>query len=116
MSDFNKMLLIGRLTAKPEIKTIVGVGLCCEGYLASNYNRTNKATGEKDTESTFIAIIAYDKVADLLHKNCDTGTKIFIEGRLKFECWKAQDGTKRSRHVIIVNSFELLTKPEGIND
>jgi single-strand DNA-binding protein len=51
---------------------------------------------------------AFGRQAENINKYLSKGRPVFIEGRLTFDSWTAQDGTKRSRHRVTVESFQFL--------
>jgi single-strand DNA-binding protein len=65
----------------------------------------------KDIEDTcFIDWVAWGKTAETLHKYLHKGDPVFLIGKLRLEQWTAQDGTKRSRHIMNVRSFVFMPK------
>jgi single-strand DNA-binding protein len=51
--------------------------------------------------------------AEVVNKYCKKGNPLFVEGRLTFDSWDAQDGSKRSKLRVTVENFEFLGKAEG---
>ena len=107
MANFNKVLLMGNLTRNPELSytpgntAIVSLGLAV--------NRKWKSKGGEDKEETcFVDCQAFAKTAENLNKYLHKGDPLFIEGRLVFDSWTSQDGTKRSKHKVIIESFTFL--------
>ena len=50
----------------------------------------------------------FGKRAEVVNKYCKKGNPLFIEGRLSFDSWEAQDGTKRSKLRVTVENFEFI--------
>ena len=50
----------------------------------------------------------FGKRAEVVNKYCKKGNPLFVEGRLTFDSWEAQDGTKRSKHRVTVENFEFI--------
>ena len=48
-----------------------------------------------------------------INKYLTKGRPLFVEGRLDFDQWTAQDGTKRSKHRVTVESFQFIGSPGG---
>ena len=55
----------------------------------------------------------YKRQAENLNKYMSKGKPIFIEGRLTYDTWTAQDGTKRSRHRVTVENFQFMPGAGG---
>ena len=51
---------------------------------------------------------AFGRLAENINKYLTKGRPIFVEGRLTFDSWTAQDGTKRSKHRVTVENFQFL--------
>ena len=51
---------------------------------------------------------AFGRMAENINKFFSKGKPIFMEGRLTYDTWTAQDGTKRSRHRVTVENFQFL--------
>ena len=63
----------------------------------------------KDKENVcFVDLVAFGKTAETLNKYVKKGDPLFISGELQFETWTASDGTKRSKHKVVVYSFQFL--------
>jgi single-strand DNA-binding protein len=54
---------------------------------------------------------AFGRTAENINKYLTKGRPLFIEGRLTFNSWTAQDGTKRSKHRVTVENFQFLGGP-----
>ena len=104
-NDLNKVILIGRLTRDPELKTI-GETSVAKFSLAvgSSYKKGN----EKVDETSFFECEVWGKLADVLGQYATKGKQIAIEGKLKQETWSSQDGKKASKVKIRVENFQLL--------
>jgi single-strand DNA-binding protein len=50
----------------------------------------------------------FGKRAEVINKYCKKGNSLFVEGRLTFDSWEAQDGSKRSKLRVTVENFEFI--------
>jgi single-strand DNA-binding protein len=64
--------------------------------------------GSQREEVCFVDCRAFGRQAETINKYLSKGRPVFIEGRLTFDSWTAQDGTKRSRHRVTVDRFVFL--------
>jgi single-strand DNA-binding protein len=110
MANYNKVLLIGRLTKDPELKATSGQNLC---NLALAINRTWMANGEKKEETTFVDVVAWGKTAENAHKYLSRGSQCLIEGRLTLNKWDGPDGKPRSRLTVTAEMVQFLDPPMG---
>lgn len=88
----NKVILIGRLTRDPELRTIANGTPTATFSLAVDRNFTNQQ-GER--EADFINCVVWRKQAENLAKYCTKGSQVAVEGRIQTRNYDAQDGTKR---------------------
>jgi len=119
MSNLNKIFLMGNLTRDPELRyTPSNIGVATFG-IAVNSRIGKDADGMQKIETLFIDVIAFGKQAETIAQYCRKGTPLFIEGRLRLRTWEDKDGNKRSKHEVIVNTFQFIglsnnTKDEDI--
>ncbi len=107
MSNFNKVILMGRLTRKPELRyTPKGTAVTDLG-IATNRVRNDPGTGERREETTFVDVTFWARQAETLCKFLDKGRPLFIEGRLQYETWE-QNGQKRSRLKVVGENFQFI--------
>ena len=110
----NKVILIGNTVRPIELRYLPSGSAVAKTGLAVNRTWKDKTTGEKKDETMFIDIVIYSKLASIANQYMLKGKKILVEGRLVLEQWVDQSGQKRSRHVIVVESFQFLdSKKEG---
>jgi single-strand DNA-binding protein len=64
--------------------------------------------GSQREETCFVDCRSFGRQAETINKYLSKGRPVFIEGRLTFDSWTAQDGTKRSRHRVTVERFQFL--------
>lgn len=114
MANFNKVVLIGRLTADPEIRaTGSGLKLAAIRFAVTNRKKNNQ-TGQWEDEPMYIDVTAFDRgpdggLASTVERFCKKGSQILIEGKLLFETWEDKNGGgKRSKHKIVADAIQLL--------
>lgn len=112
MSNFNKILLMGNLTRDPQLSYTPSQTAVVDFGLAVNRKWTSR-DGEKKEETCFVDCRAFGRNAENLNKYMTKGRPLFIEGRLTFDSWTAQDGTKRSKHRVTVENFQFLPGTSG---
>lgn len=108
MASYNKVILLGNLTRDPELRylpnsqtAVVEIGL------ATNRKWTAQ-DGSQREEVCFVDCKMFGKRAEVINKYLKKGNPIFIEGRLTFDSWQAQDGSKRSKLRVMIENFEFL--------
>lgn len=113
MANFNKVILIGRLTRDPEARSFGNGGKVAKiGFAVSN-RKKNSQTGQWEDEPMFIDVEVFNngnnKLADLVQDRCRKGSQIMVEGSLRLDQWEDKNGGgKRSKHKIVANAIQLL--------
>ncbi len=105
----NKVVLVGRLTAKPELRYTNSNTAFLRFTIAVNRNFTS-ADGKR--EADFINVVAWRKQAETISKYFDKGNLIAIEGRLQTGSYDDRDGNKRYTMDVALDNFEFV---EGKN-
>lgn len=101
----NKVILIGRLTKDPELRTIASGNATTSFTIAVNRNFTNQ-NGER--EADFINCVAWRKQAENVAKYCTKGSQVAVEGRIQTRSYDAQDGTKRYVTEVVADNVTFL--------
>ncbi|MFA5423805.1 MAG: single-stranded DNA-binding protein [Phycisphaerae bacterium] len=112
MANYNKVLLIGNLTRDPQLSYLPSQTAVVDFGIAVNRRWTGK-DGQAKESTCFVDCRAFAGQAETINKYLTKGRPIFVEGRLDYDTWTAQDGTKRSKHRITVESFQFLGSPGG---
>lgn len=108
----NKVMLVGRLTAKPELRYTGSNTAFLRFTVAVNRTFTN-SDGKR--EADFINVVAWRKQAETIAKFFDKGNLIGIEGRLQTGSYDDKDGNKRYTVDVALDNFEFVEgKKDGI--
>ena len=103
---FNRIVLVGHLTRDIELRyTTAGAAI---GNSAIAVTRKFSVNGEKREETCFIDITFFGKQAEIANQYLGKGSKLLIEGRLKFDQWTDNNGQNRSKHTVAVENMEML--------
>ena len=101
-----KIQAVFRLTRDPELRygqsgtAVCKVGLAC-----------SEKYGEKETQ-LFIDGTAFKKTAEMLN-NVQKGHRVNVQGKISTESWEDQNGQKRSKTVMVIESFEFIEKRDN---
>jgi len=110
MANFNKVLLMGNLTRDPQLSYTPNQTAVVDFGLATNRRWTGQ-DGSQREETCFVDCRMFGKRAEVVNKYCRKGNSLFVEGRLTFDSWEAQDGSKRSKLRVTVENFEFIGGP-----
>lgn len=110
--NFNKAIIIGRVTRDPEVRTTPsGQNVASIGVATNRVWNSN--SGEKQEKTEFHNIVAWGKLADICGQYLVKGQLVMFEGRLETRTWEGQDGQKRSRTEIIAENMQMGPRAGG---
>lgn len=107
MANYNKVILLGNLTRDPQLSYTPSQTAVVDFGLATNRKWTAQ-DGQKREETCFVDCTAFGKSAENVNKYCKKGNPLLVEGRLTYDSWQAQDGTKRNKLKVTVESFQFI--------
>jgi single-strand DNA-binding protein len=114
--SLNKVLLIGRLGADPEIKQMVNGKSVARLSLATSQSWKDKSTGEKKEKTEWHRIVVFNEgLVNVVQQYLKKGAQIYVEGQLSTRKWKDEQSgqDKYSTEVIIQGYNSSLTMLGG---
>ncbi len=106
--SINRVVISGNLTRDPELRSTAS-GTSVLGFgVAVNDRRRNPQTGEWEDYPNFVDCTMFGVRAEGISKYLTKGTKVAIEGKLRWSQWE-RDGQKRSKLEVIVDEIEFMT-------
>lgn len=109
MAGVNKVILLGRLGADPEVK------YGTSGTPITTFNLATTETwnrdGQKEERTEWHRIVTFGKLAEICGRYLVKGKQIYIEGRIQTRSWEDKDGNKRWTTEIIANQMQMLGSP-----
>ena len=106
--SINRVIISGNLTRDPELRnTQSGMAVLSFG-VAVNDRRKNPTTGEWEDYPNFVDCTMFGARANSLSQYLSKGTKVSIEGKLRWSQWE-RDGQKRSKLEVIVDEIEFMS-------
>lgn len=107
MAGYNRVILLGNLTRDPQLRYLPSNTAVCEFGLAVNRRWRDKDGNQKD-DVCFVDLSAFGRQAETINQYMTKGKPILVEGRLRFDSWTGQDGQKRSRLTVVVETFSFV--------
>lgn len=101
----NKAILVGRLTADPDIRTTQSGKTVAQFKLAIDRRFKNK-DGTRDTD--FLPIVVWGQQADFVRQYASKGRRCGVVGTIQTRSYEAQDGSKRYVTEVIAEEVELM--------
>lgn len=110
--NVNKVILVGRLTRDPEIRTTPSGQSVASFGMATNNFWTDKS-GAKQERTEFHNIVLWGRLAEIAGQYLTKGQECFIEGRLQTREYTAKDGTQRRTTEIVGENMQLGNRAQG---
>lgn len=110
--NLNKVFVLGRVTANPELRSTPGGQSVTTFSIATNRVWTDQA-GKKQEATEFHNIVAWGRTAEIANQFLVKGAMVLIEGRLQTRKWQDKQGQTRSTTDIICERMQLGPKPSG---
>ena len=104
---FNKVIIAGNLTRDIEVK-FTPSGLAIGNTAIATTRKFKAQDGTQKEEVLFVDITFFGRTAEVAQQYLRRGSKVLIEGRLKFDQWSDQNGQKRSKHSVSVETMQML--------
>lgn len=108
MANLNSVMLIGRLTADPELRQTPSGAPVCKFRVATNHVY-KKADGEKGERTCFVDVEAWRRLGEICAEFLRKGREVFVSGRLTLDQWQDKSGGKRSRLKVTAFQVQFLS-------
>ncbi|MGE5855043.1 MAG: single-stranded DNA-binding protein [Syntrophaceae bacterium] len=108
----NKVILIGRLGADPEVRYTQEGMMVTNLRVATNEYRKDKS-GERVDRTEWHRVVAFGKLAEICGNYLSKGRLVYIEGSLRTRQWEDKEGNKRSTTEIMANNMQMLESKGG---
>ncbi len=113
----NKVMLIGRLTRDPELRTTTSGKTVTSFTIAVDRRFARRDGNDGQPTADFIPIITWNKLAEICGNHLTKGRRISVEGRMQVRTYDAQDGSKRYVTEVVADEVEFLdSKGSGAGD
>ncbi len=110
--NFNKVIIGGRLTSDPELKTTAS-GVSVTSFTVAVNRRFGNKNGEEQ-QADFINVTAWRQQAELVSKYFHKGSSICIVGSLQTRSWTDNDGNKRYATDVVADEVNFVdSKNDG---
>lgn len=107
MSGINKVIIIGRMGADPEVKTVTGGNTVARLSVATSEQWKDRE-GQKQERTEWHRVVVWGKLAELCGKYLAKGRQVYVEGRLQTRSWEDQQGQKKYATEVVANTVQFL--------
>ncbi len=108
--NLNKVLIIGRVAADPEVRSTGSGQQVASVRVATNRTWNDRSTGQKQEQVEFHSVVAWGALADICNKYLKKGQLVMFEGRLQTRSWQGNDSVKRFRTEIVAENMQMGPK------
>ena len=105
MAGINKVILVGNLGAKPEVKYASNGNAITSLSVATSESWTDKSTGQKQERTEWHRVSLFGKLAEIAGQYLDKGSKVYVEGKLQTRKWQDQNGQDRYTTEVVISGF-----------
>ena len=107
----NNVVLIGRLTADPELRYTKSGGVAVTNFRIAVDRPYVTGDGNRDTD--FLNIVAWRKLAEVVAENLNKGRLVAVRGSIEVREWQTDDGSRRRDYEIKADDVRFLDSPKG---
>lgn len=109
----NKVMLIGRLGADPEIRYMPSGDPVATIRLATTRRWRDRNTNERKEETEWHRVVFFSGLAKVVGEYLKKGSQVYVEGRIRTQKWQGQDGQDRYTTEIIAEGMNMLDSRSG---
>ena len=108
MAGVNKVIILGRLGADPELRSSPSGVTTCNLSIATSINWTDKNSGDKKEKTEWHRVVFFGRSAEVIDQYMKKGQQLYVEGRLETSKYE-KDGIERFSTNIIGESFNFIS-------
>ena len=112
MAGVNKVILVGRLGADPEVRYTAGGTAVAKFNLATSETWKDK-DGSRQEKTEWHRVVAFGKLGETCGEYLSKGKQVYVEGKLQTRAWEDKDGNKKYTTEVNLNSMVMLGSGEG---
>ena len=107
MAGVNKVIIVGRLGADPDVKAVGQGSTVTKLSVATSENWVDKE-GQKQERTEWHRVVVWGKLAEICGKHLSKGRQVYVEGRLQTRSWEDQQGQKKYSTEVVANTVQFL--------
>ncbi len=108
--SINRVNITGNLTRDPELRATAGGTQMLAFGVAVNDRRKNPQTGAWEDVPNFVDCIVFGSRAEAVSRFISKGSKVAIEGKLRYSAWETKEGQRRSKLEVIVDEIDFMSR------
>ena len=104
----NKVILVGNLGQKPDMKYTQSNTAVANLSLATSESWKDKDSGDLKTKTEWHRVVYFGKLAEIAEQYLDKGSKVYVEGKLQTRKWQDQAGNDRYTTEVLGQELTML--------
>ena len=104
----NKVILVGNLGQKPDMKYTQSNTAVANLSLATSESWKDKDSGDLKTKTEWHRVVYFRKLAEIAEQYLDKGSKVYVEGKLQTRKWQDQSGNDRYTTEVLGQELTML--------
>ena len=117
MSSVNKAIILGRLGADPEVRSLNNGSKVVNLRIATSESWKSKETGERKEKTEWHSVVIFNEgIAGIAEQYLKKGSQVYIEGKLQTRSWEDQSGQKKYTTEIVLQRYQGELVLLGGND
>ena len=117
----NKVILVGNLGQKPEMRYTQTNTAVATLSIATSESWKDKDSGEQREKTEWHRVVFFGKLAEIAEQYLDKGSQLYVEGKLQTRKWQDKEGNDRYTTEILGNEMNMLggrqsSSDEGVYD
>ncbi len=109
----NRVSITGNLTRDPELRATPSGAQVLRLGVAVNDRRRNQQSGEWEDYPNFVDCVVFGARAEALSRLLSKGSKVAIDGKLRYSSWETKEGERRSKLEIVAEELDFLSQRGG---
>jgi single-strand DNA-binding protein len=109
MATINRVVLVGRLTRDPELRSTASGTSVCRLRLACSSSFRNRDSGELDERPNFFDVTVFGASGEACARFLAKGRPVAVDGRLEWHEWETADGDRRQSVGVLADSVQFLS-------
>jgi len=116
MASVNKVIVVGNLGRDPETRYMPDGAAITNVSVATSFQWTDKASGEKKEETEWHRVVFRGKLAEVAGEYLKKGSQVYVEGRLRTRKWQDKEGQDKYTTEIIAERMQMLGSRAGAGE
>jgi single-strand DNA-binding protein len=113
MASVNKVIVVGNLGRDPETRYMPDGAAITNVSVATSFQWTDKASGEKKEETEWHRVVFRGRLAEVAGEYLKKGSQVYVEGRLRTRKWQDKEGQDRYSTEIMATEMKMLGSRAG---